>query len=86
MVRLILLLVGILILELSCGRSAEAPRSQVAITKGSGAKTNQVFEVKGVIKELKADGKTVEIRHEAITNYMPAMVMPLDQLLPSIGL
>src|SRR6516162_4114560 len=73
MVRLILLLVGILILELSCGRSAE-----VAGTKGSGAKTNQVFEVKGVIKELKPDGKTVEIRHEAITNYMPAMVMSFE--------
>jgi protein SCO1/2 len=73
MVRLIFLLVGILILELSCGRSAE-----VASTKGSPAKTNQVFEVKGVIKELKPDGKTVEIRHEAITNYMPAMVMPFE--------
>ena len=73
MVRLILLLVGILVLELSCGRSAE-----VKSTKGSPAKTNQVFEVKGVIKELKPDGKTVQIRHEAITNYMPAMVMPLE--------
>src|SRR6266850_3993020 len=78
MVRLILLLAGILILELSCGRSAEAPRSEVASTKGSSAKTNQVFEVKGVIKELKPDGKTVEIRHEAITNYMPAMVMSFE--------
>jgi protein SCO1/2 len=75
MVRLILLLVGILILELSCGRSTEIP---AASTKGSPAKTNQVFDVKGVIKELKPDGKTVEIRHEAITNYMPAMVMPFE--------
>jgi protein SCO1/2 len=75
MVRLILILVGILILELSCGRSAEVP---VASTSTASAKTNQVFEVKGVIKELKPDGKTVEIRHEAITNYMPAMVMSFE--------
>jgi protein SCO1/2 len=75
MVRLILLLVAILILELSCGRSAEVP---VASKGGASAKNNQVFDVKGVIKELKPDGKTVEIRHEAITNYMPAMVMPFE--------
>lgn len=68
---------GTLILGVSCGRSAQAPE-----TKSSGATTsarsNQVFEVKGVIKELKPDGKTVEIRHEAVTNYMPAMVMPFE--------
>src|SRR6266478_2681711 len=75
MVRLILLLVGILILELSCGRSAEVPVGSASTASG---KTNQVFEVKGVIKELKPDGKTVEIRHEAITNYMPAMVMSFE--------
>src|SRR6476646_5836334 len=75
MVRLILLLAGILILELSCGRSAEVP---AASTKSAAGKSNRVFEVKGVIKELKPDGKTAEIRHEAITNYMPAMVMPFE--------
>jgi protein SCO1/2 len=75
MVRLILLLAGILILELSCGRSAEVP---AASTKSAAGKSNQVFEVKGVIKELKPDGKTAEIRHEAITNYMPAMVMSFE--------
>jgi len=75
MVRLILLLAGILILELSCGRSAEVP---AASTKSAAGKSNQVFEVKGVIKELKPDGKTAEIRHEAITNYMPAMGMSFE--------
>jgi protein SCO1/2 len=34
--------------------------------------------VKGVVKELKTDGKTVEIRHEEIPNYMPAMTMPFE--------
>jgi protein SCO1/2 len=36
-----------------------------------------VFEVGGIVQELKPDGKTVVIRHEAISNYMEAMTMPL---------
>jgi protein SCO1/2 len=38
----------------------------------------QTFQVKGVIKGLHTDNKTVDIRHEAITNFMPAMTMPFD--------
>src|SRR5215831_14776062 len=78
MVRLILFSVGILIFAVSCGDSAQVAEVKDASTKGSAATSNQVFEVKGVIKELKPDGKTVRIRHEAITNYMPAMVMPFE--------
>jgi len=89
MVRLILLFTGILLLGLSCGRSPQLAEANAATsTNGSAAQTNQVFEVKGVIKDLKPDGKTVEIRHEAITNYMPAMVMPFEAKEPKelIGL
>ena len=77
MVRLILFLAGILVLGLSCGRSAQVEEKSSS-ANSSATKTNQVFEVRGVIKELKADGKTVEIRHQAITNYMPAMVMSFE--------
>src|SRR5271163_167510 len=38
----------------------------------------QVFDVKGVIKELEPDGKTAVIRHEAIPGYMQAMTMPFE--------
>jgi protein SCO1 len=38
----------------------------------------QVFAAKGIVKELEADGKTVVIHHEAITNYMAAMTMPFE--------
>ena len=38
----------------------------------------QDFLVKGVVKELEPDGKTVLIRHEAIPNYMAAMTMPFE--------
>ena len=41
------------------------------------AKTNlQTFFVRGVVKEVKADGNTVVIDHEEIPNYMAKMVMP----------
>src|SRR5215467_12159399 len=78
MVRLILVLGGIQVFGISCGPSAQVGESTGARTNSSPVKTNQIFEVKGVIKQLKPDGKTVEIRHEAITNYMPAMVMPFE--------
>jgi len=39
--------------------------------------TGLVFQVKGVVQELKPDGKTIVIQHEKIPNYMPAMTMPL---------
>jgi protein SCO1/2 len=36
----------------------------------------KTFEVKGTIREIKPDAKTVTIDHEAIPNYMEAMTMP----------
>ena len=42
------------------------------------APARQVFTVKGVVKELEADGKTAVIRHEAIPGYMQAMTMPFE--------
>jgi protein SCO1/2 len=36
----------------------------------------RTFAVSGTIKELRPDGKTAVIQHEAISNYMEAMTMP----------
>jgi len=36
----------------------------------------QRFEARGTVRELNADGRTVVIHHESITNYMDAMTMP----------
>jgi protein SCO1/2 len=36
----------------------------------------QFFAVKGVVREVKPDGRTIVVRHEEITNYMAAMTMP----------
>jgi protein SCO1/2 len=52
------------------------PAQNAAVNAGS---TNlQIYAVRGVIKELKPDGKTVVIRHEEVPEYMPAMTMPFE--------
>jgi protein SCO1 len=38
----------------------------------------QVFEVRGVLKEVKPNGRVAEITHEEITNYMAAMTMDFE--------
>jgi protein SCO1 len=53
------------------GAAAEAP----ALPGQSGTNV-QTFVAEGVVKELKADGRTVVIAHEAIAHYMDAMTMP----------
>ncbi len=65
-----------LVAAISCKKENSAETIPVKITA---PKTNeQIFEVKGIIRELKADGKTVKIKHEAVTNYMPAMTMDFE--------
>lgn len=50
-----------------------------AADSSSAARTNrQFYQVKGIVKELKPDGKTVVIRHEEVPHYMPAMTMPFE--------
>jgi protein SCO1/2 len=52
-------------------------REQPKAVSSTAAATNiQTFSARGVVRELKPDGRTVVIRHEAITNYMDAMTMP----------
>src|ERR1700681_1367128 len=77
MARLVFLLLLMALVSLtSCER---APATKPPASAPSAPGTNhQVFQVKGVIKDLKTDGKTVEIRHEEIPNYMPAMTMPFE--------
>jgi protein SCO1/2 len=58
-----------------CERSAPAPKSVDAKTTNAISKN---FEVKGVVIEVKPKEKSIEIKHEAIPGYMPAMTMPFD--------
>lgn len=75
-VFLLFLAVGSL-LVVSCKDETKAADSTPA--KTAPASTNQqIFQVKGVVKELKPDGKTVVIKHEAVPHYMEAMTMPFE--------
>src|ERR1035438_813037 len=62
---------SLLLLTLSVAKSAGS------LPLASGEATNaRSFTAKGTVMELKPDGRTVVIRHEAISNYMAAMTMP----------
>lgn len=58
------------------------PTSTEATPAGGNNATNlsgqQVFEVRGVVQEVRAGEGEVVIKHEEIPNYMPAMTMPFD--------
>jgi protein SCO1/2 len=73
MKRALVLLLGLLCWRVVACRSG---RAGDALTPGVGRTNMTAFQVAGVLKELKPDGKTAVIRHEAISNYMAAMTMP----------
>jgi protein SCO1/2 len=69
-----------LALAASCGKAPEnvsstAPPANVAPTNSSPPHT---YQVRGVVIEPRPAKKEVEIKHEAIPDYMPAMTMPFE--------
>lgn len=70
-----------LLLGLGCAKSTPpaAEEAKTAATDESSGLTNrQVFQVRGVVQELKTQENEVVIKHEEIPNYMPAMTMPFE--------
>jgi protein SCO1 len=68
------MIVNILLCSFMISFSAKAAEfPPPANTSGTNVRT---FAVKGVVEELHPDGRTVVIRHGAISNYMAAMTMP----------
>jgi protein SCO1 len=51
------------------------PAKDVAVPMGEGSPAG-IYMVTGVVRELRADGSNVVIRHEAIPGFMMAMTMP----------
>jgi protein SCO1/2 len=64
----------------SCSRQARVSQAPSPVTNAApeahAPANRQVFEVTGVIQELKPQEKTVVIKHEKIPGYMEAMTMP----------
>ncbi len=69
--NLLLVLSACCVALFSAGCGGQAPSS-------SAHPTNEVYLARGVLKELKPDGKTAVIRHEEIPNYMDAMTMDFE--------
>ena len=76
MIRFAFVCTMALLVLASCKRSPEPaePASQAA----SSSTNQRVFQVKGIIKAIKPAEKEIDIKHEAIPDYMPAMTMPFD--------
>lgn len=64
----------------SCEPKSPSPTKVGSSAPATSVTTTQVFQVNGVIKELWPAEKSARIRHEEITNYMPAMTMVFDVL------
>ncbi len=59
------------------------PHAPQAVSTLAGSSTNlRVFMVQGVVKEVKPDGTSALIKHEAIPDYMEAMTMPFNVKAP----
>ncbi len=72
------LLVAILMLVLSLATGCERRPKGQGPTVQPASTNRQVFDVRGVVIAIKPREKSVEIKHEAVPGYMPAMTMPFD--------
>ncbi len=63
--------------------TASRVKSAGSLSSPDGEATSaRIFAARGVVQELKPDGRTVVIQHEAISNYMAAMTMPFKVKAP----
>ncbi len=68
--------VGLLLLAAAC---QPVKQSVSAAPPAAQTPTNaQFYPTRGVVRELKPDGRTAVIQHEAVPDFMPAMTMPLE--------
>ena len=72
--RFIGLLLVAIVFATGCGQSSKSTGATAA-----GPQTNrQIFQVKGVVIEVKPLEKSIKIKHEEVPDYMPAMTMPFE--------
>ncbi len=64
-----------------CGRLAALGCALLLACCGKGttpAENAREFTVRGMVRGLSPDGRTLEVEHEAVPNYMPSMTMPFS--------
>src|SRR5271154_6808099 len=72
------LLAAAVIFQFSAVHSHGQPLAGAGPGSNAAGSVEKSFQVKGVVKEVKPDEKSVVIQHEAVPGYMPAMTMPFD--------
>ena len=71
----------VLLLLLAASGCTKSPDAGLTIYTGTNLGTNgqqRLFQVKGVVLEVKPREKSVTIKHEDVPGYMPGMTMPFD--------
>lgn len=68
-----LVMIALAAICVSCGKPTDNFSSEKSTSTN-----RQIFQAKGVIEEIKPDGKSAVIKHEEITNYMAAMTMEFE--------
>jgi protein SCO1/2 len=63
---------------LACGAISCEKKSENFSTEKSANAKQEIYQAKGVVEEIKPDGKSAVIKHEAISNYMAAMTMEFE--------
>ncbi len=71
-----MLFAGLACVLAACRRESTPPASTPA---SATVNTNrEYYQAKGVVQEIKAEARSVVIKHEEVPNYMAAMTMPFD--------
>lgn len=65
----------LVIVALALPGSASGVESDSAPAAASTATNIQIYQARGIVKELPQGGLSIVIKHEEVTNYMPAMTM-----------
>ena len=63
-----------------CAACRDQPKVPLVVDSGTNAVPAKlsIYEVKGEVRKLEPDGKSVVVKHEAVPGYMPAMTMPFE--------
>lgn len=68
----------IVVLAALAGGTSACRQKAAEFTPGPASTNRQVYTVKGVVQSVQPGRRQVEIRHEEVPGFMPAMTMPFD--------